>query len=88
MFLGYVGPATHSELTAVGNPLTMLYRLEDLAEPNEVLLPADLYDEMSTKDASPQSAPRLPGSTWQPVRESVPLRGVGNVQIVRCRVAV
>lgn len=87
MFLGYVGPSSHSELTAVGTPLTMLHRLEDFANPNEIVLTEELYNQISNKfgKASPDAPP---GTTWYPKIKQANLRGIGAVNVVCCKIDV
>lgn len=84
MFLGLVGPQSHAELTAVGNPLTVLFRLEEIAEENMLVLRSDLYKLLEKeKGFGPVTGPGKPGETWTDTEATVPLRGVGSVRVTK-----
>lgn len=82
MFLGFVGPGTHPELTAVGNPLTLLFRIEEMAERDAVILPTELYDRIESRYPD---APKGSNSVlFTAKRQSCDLRGVGRVDLTTC----
>lgn len=88
LFLGYIGPSSHPELTAVGNPLTVLFRLEDTAEPREIVLTLDTYKQIAPTFIKVPAGWRSSGKTWDETEDNIELRGVGPTKIMRCRVDV
>lgn len=83
MFLGLVGPPSHAELTAIGNPLTLLFRLEDISERNSLVLRSQLYEELKKEKFQDVTGPRKPGETWTSEEDAVELRGVGLVRVTK-----
>lgn len=83
MFLGLVGPSTHSELTAIGNPLTVLFRLEELATANALVLPTELYEQISDRFHDVTGVPSS-GESWKLRQEQRELRGAGETRVTYC----
>lgn len=79
-FYGYLGPEEHHpELTIIGNPLTVLFRLESVCPERSVILLKDLFDEVAGR--FPLAA--VSGKAeWVRGTRSVELKGVGEVDVV------
>ncbi|MCZ7681168.1 MAG: adenylate/guanylate cyclase domain-containing protein [Sandaracinaceae bacterium] len=83
LFIGVVGPDSHSELTAVGNPLTVLFRLEEISRRNSLTITSELYEQIRGRFQD-TTEPAAPGTSWRPEPEIVELRGVGRLRVTRC----
>ncbi len=76
-FLGYVGPESHPELTVIGNPLTTLFRLEDRAIRESVIMRTALYERIEPKLPIAKNTLESILAGWNVSHDVVELRGVG-----------
>jgi len=80
-FMGYVGPDIHRELTVVGNPLTTLFRLENICPQDGVALLTSHRDAISAA-ASPVASGRAK-APWTRTDHKYFLKGVGSVMVTK-----
>jgi class 3 adenylate cyclase len=77
-FLGYVGPDQHQELTVVGNPLTVLFRLEAECAPNEIIALTSLFSQRPEGRVATLISDR---PKWSFRTQEMTLRGVSSTPV-------
>jgi class 3 adenylate cyclase len=79
-FIGHVGPDEHRELTIIGNPLTTLFRLENVCPRNAIIAPSALFvDEWRIARLVPEG---VAVTRWRFIEDKQNIPDVGdNVHI-------
>lgn len=80
-FIGYVGPDEHPELTVVGTPLTMMFRLEDRASKGSVILETSLYEQIADRIPITTDWFEALSAQWIRRQRLEDLRGIGPVAV-------
>jgi class 3 adenylate cyclase len=77
----------YEDYTIIGEPLTTAYRLEEVAEANQVLVPTNsvagrkISNQLARRRASEAQGVPLTAAAWLVKRKTIGLRGIGDADV-------